>query len=55
MTTVDLSSELTGGKPWRYLSLDKLVDILSTGELFFAPLSFFVETDPLRATYRRQP
>lgn len=47
MTTVDLSSELTGdAKLWRYLSLDKLVDILSTGKLFFAPLSFFVKTDP---------
>lgn len=47
MTAVDVSSELAGGaKLWRYLSLDKLVDILSTGELFFAPLSFFVKTDP---------
>ncbi len=28
------------------MSLDKLVDLLSTGELFFAPLSSFAETDP---------
>ncbi|MGD0598799.1 MAG: DUF2971 domain-containing protein [Terriglobales bacterium] len=47
MTAVDVSKQLTGNtKLWRYLSLDKLIDLLSTGELFFAPLSFFVKTDP---------
>jgi hypothetical protein len=47
MTVVDMSSQITGDtKLWRYLSLDKLIDLLSTGELFFVPLSFFVKTDP---------
>jgi len=47
MTAVDTSRQLTGNtKLWRYLSLDKLVNLLSTSALFFAPLSFFVKTDP---------
>jgi hypothetical protein len=42
-----MSSQLTGGtKLWRYLSLDKLIDLLSTEELFFAPLSSFLKADP---------
>jgi hypothetical protein len=47
MTAVKTSSQLTGdAKLWRYQSLEKFIDLLSTGELFFAPLSFFVKTDP---------
>jgi hypothetical protein len=47
MTAVDTSGQLTGNtKLWRYLSLDKLINLLSIRELFFAPLSFFVKTDP---------
>jgi Protein of unknown function (DUF2971) len=47
MTAVDTSKLLAGdAKLWRYLSLEKLIDLLSTGQLFFAPLSFFVKTDP---------
>lgn len=47
MTQVDVSSTLTGDTTlWRYISLDKLIDLLSTAELFFAPLSFFVKADP---------
>jgi hypothetical protein len=42
-----MSSQLNGSaKLWRYLSLDKLIDLLSTGQLFFVPLSRFVNTDP---------
>ena len=47
MTAVKTSNQLTGDvKLWRYQSLDKFIDLLSKGELFFAPLSFFVKTDP---------
>jgi len=47
MTEVHVSTQLVGTtKLWRYMSLDKLVDLLSTGELFFTPLAFLVATDP---------
>jgi len=46
MTEVRVSTGLRGQRLWRYLSLDKLIDLLSTGELFFAPLACFVESDP---------
>ena len=47
MTAVKTSSQLTrDARLWRYLSLDKLIDLLSTGELFFAPLSSLAEIDP---------
>src|SRR5580698_5474296 len=47
MTDVRMSSQLTGSsKLYRYLSLDKLLDLLSTEELFFAPLASFVKSDP---------
>jgi hypothetical protein len=36
---------------WRYLSLDKLIDLLSTGELFFAPLASFIESDPFEGYF----
>jgi hypothetical protein len=31
---------------WRYMSLDKFVDLISGSKLFFSPLSFYAETDP---------
>lgn len=31
---------------WRYMSLDKLINLLSTNSLFFTPLSSYRETDP---------
>jgi hypothetical protein len=47
MTEVQASTQLVGAtKLWRYLSFDKLVDLLSTSELFFSPLATFVKTDP---------
>jgi hypothetical protein len=47
MTKVCTSSQLPGcTKLWRYLSLDKLIDLRATGELFFAPLASFIESDP---------
>jgi hypothetical protein len=47
MTEVQASTQLSGGtRLWRYLSLDKLVDLLSTSELFFTPLATFAKTDP---------
>lgn len=47
MTEVQASTQLAGAtKLWRYLSLDKLVDLLSTSKLFFTPLAEFVKTDP---------
>jgi hypothetical protein len=47
MTEVQITTQLAGAsKLWRYLSLDKLVDLLSTSELFFTPLATFAKTDP---------
>jgi hypothetical protein len=47
MTEVRLSDQLPGKtKLWRYLSLDKLIDLLSEKKLHFTPLSSFVKTDP---------
>lgn len=47
MTEVQTSTQFAGAtRLWRYLSLDKLVDLLSTSELFFAPLATFAKTDP---------
>lgn len=31
---------------WRYLTIDKLYDLLNTKEMFLAPLKFFFESDP---------
>lgn len=47
MTEAQTSKELPGStKLWRYVSLDKFVDLLSTSELFFSPLASFAQTDP---------
>jgi hypothetical protein len=47
MTRVRASTQLPGNtRLWRYLSLEKLIDLLSTRELFFAPLASFIESDP---------
>lgn len=47
MTEIQVSTQLDGSTPlWRYMSLDKLVDLLSTSELFFTPLASFVKSDP---------
>jgi hypothetical protein len=47
MTEVRISDQLPGEtKLWRYLSLDKFIDLLSNEKLHFTPLSCFVETDP---------
>lgn len=47
MTQVDVSKSLPGtNRLWRYMSLDKLIDLLATSELFFTPLAWFQETDP---------
>lgn len=31
---------------WRYLSLDKFIDLVSSNSLFFAPLAWYDKTDP---------
>ena len=47
MSEVRISNQLPGDtKLWRYLSLDKFIDLLSKDMLHFTPLSSFVETDP---------
>jgi hypothetical protein len=47
MAEVEASKQLAGTtKLWRYISLDKLIDLLSTSELFFTPLATFAKTDP---------
>lgn len=33
-------------KLWRYMSLDKFIDILSTKEIYFSPLSSYSKSDP---------
>ena len=47
MTKVDVSTKLDGSTQlWRYMSLDKLIDLLSTSELYFSPLASFMKSDP---------
>ncbi len=47
MTEVQTSKKLPGNtKLWRYVSLDKFIDLVSTNELFFSPLASFAQTDP---------
>ncbi len=47
MTEVQTSKKLPGStKLWRYVSLDKFIDLVSTNELFFSPLASFAQTDP---------
>jgi hypothetical protein len=47
MTQIHVSSQLPGtARLWRYMSLDKFVDLLSTQELFFTPLASLSNTDP---------
>ena len=31
---------------WRYMTLDKLINILSTNQLYFSPLHSYEKTDP---------
>lgn len=38
---LDMDSQL-----WRYMSLDKLIDLLDSETLFFTPLSYYTQTDP---------
>jgi hypothetical protein len=33
-------------KLWRYMTLDKLINILSTQQLYFTPLQSYEKTDP---------
>jgi hypothetical protein len=47
MTLLSSSTKLEKGTPlWRYMSLDKLIDLLATKELHFAPLASFAKSDP---------
>lgn len=47
MTHVTISSKLGEDTPlWRYMSLDKLVDLLAEQELHFTPLATFAKSDP---------
>jgi hypothetical protein len=47
MALISASTELDGSASlWRYMSLDKFVDLLSTSELHFAPLASFMKSDP---------
>lgn len=47
MTEVRTSKTMPGStRLWRYMALDKLVDLLSSGELHFSPLAAFMKTDP---------
>ena len=47
MSRVCLSDALTGNTAlWRYMALDKFIDLLSTSHLFFSPLASYAKTDP---------
>ena len=47
MTFISTSKELSEDTPlWRYMSLDKLIDLFATQELHFTPLASFVKSDP---------
>jgi len=47
MTYVSISSKLSEDTPlWRYMSLDKLVDLLAVQQLHFTPLASFAKSDP---------
>jgi hypothetical protein len=47
MSEVRVSDTLEGSTTlWRYMSLDKFIDLLSMNQLYFAPLAFYMKTDP---------
>lgn len=47
MTRLSVSTKLGEDTAlWRYMSLDKFVDLLATQELHFAPLASFAKSDP---------
>jgi hypothetical protein len=47
MTQVILGKSLSGDtKIWRYMSLDKFIDLISTEQLFFSPTASYIESDP---------
>ncbi|MEK8082284.1 DUF2971 domain-containing protein [Pseudomonas sp. XK-1] len=47
MARVKMGSSVTGHMPiWRYISLDKLVNLLETESLYFTPLSLYEKSDP---------
>lgn len=47
MARVKMGSSITGHMPiWRYISLDKLVNLLEAESLYFTPLSFYEKSDP---------
>ena len=47
MTLLSISTKLGEDTSlWRYMSLDKLVDLLATQELHFTPLASFAKSDP---------
>jgi hypothetical protein len=47
MTHMTISSKLSEDTPlWRYMSMDKLVDLLAEQELHFTPLAAFAKSDP---------
>ena len=47
MTDLRLSPDLQGDTVlWRYMSLDKFIDLVSKNHLFFSPLAFYMKTDP---------
>jgi hypothetical protein len=47
VSKISVSKQLAGTtRLWRYLSLDKLIDLLSTQELFFTPIAKLIKQDP---------
>ncbi|MBU2513738.1 DUF2971 domain-containing protein [bacterium] len=47
MDTIKISPSLNSDqKIWRYLTLDKFIDLISRQALYFAPLEKFIDSDP---------
>ncbi len=47
MSTVKILGEIDPStKIWRYLSIEKLIDILENKQLYFTPLHYYSKTDP---------
>ncbi|WP_312913409.1 DUF2971 domain-containing protein [Stutzerimonas nitrititolerans] len=47
MATVKLGSSITGQHSlWRYMSIDKLINLLEVKSLYFTPLSYYAKSDP---------
>lgn len=57
MAKVHLGESLRDGNDfslWRYMSLDKLIDLLDSDTLYFSPLSSFFNSDPFEGLFPKR-